>query len=52
MGFDNWEQFFQAITIMGIVDEDLGSIILSQDFHSARNARLSNPFLDILKTRS
>ena len=52
MGFDNWEQFFQAISIMGVVDEDLGSIFLSQDFHSARNARLGNSFLDIFETRS
>ena len=52
MGFDNWEQFFQAISIMGIVDENLSAVFLSQDFHSARNTRLSNPFLDILEART
>ena len=52
MGFDNWEQFFQAISIMGVVDEDLSAIFLSQDFHSARNTRLSNSLFDVFKTRT
>ncbi len=39
----NWEQFFQAISIMGIVDENLSAIFLSHT-PSGLNARLSNPF--------
>ena len=50
MGFNNRNQFFQTITIVGIVDEDLGSIFLSENFHTSRNAGCSDPFFDVLQT--
>ena len=37
---------------MGVVDEDLGAIILSEDFHTTRNAGCSDSFFDVLKTSS
>ncbi|CIW08328.1 Uncharacterised protein [Streptococcus pneumoniae] len=52
MSFNHIDEFFQTIPIVGIVDEDLGSIFLSEDFHTTRNAGCSDAFFDVLKTCS
>lgn len=44
MSFNHIDEFFQTIPIVGIVDEDLGSIFLSEDFHTTRNAGCSDAF--------
>ena len=52
MGFNHIDEFFQTVTIVGIVDEDLGSIFLCEDFHTSRDAGCRNSFFDVLQTGS
>ena len=52
MSLNHIDEFFETVTIVGIVDENLGSIFLSENFHTTRNSGCSNSFFDVLKTSS